>query len=628
MFFSKLNIKTKIILPFIAVVSVLVLISSILFPLQLSTILDEIYSSEVESLTGSVSNSIKIGIKNGDLESIQEVFANTKRDSRVKFISIDDKDDIMDIKEVYRISENGRSRELDLKAIEEFELNKYLKDKSLIIQSISIVSEEDDMDIIVSLGMTKDVINKKISNFRIVTLATGLGALILGILMAFVIGNMIAKGLKQAQVAADEISKGNLEVNLESKTSDEVGKLLNSMKLMRNTLNDIVVNEIAQVTEAAKNGNIDKRCDCDKFTGTFYNIVDGINQTLNSIEKPINEAKSVISYFAAGDFTHEIKGNYEGKYSELKTDINMLGDSLSSIIQNLSEASNTLVDNANTLSSIANNLQDFSNEQDLETQQLTSAIEEMSTAINVNAQNSNESASTAEGSKYLAETGVEIVNKTVHKMKDIGDLVTKSVSKITTLGDSSNEIGVIVSVIEEIADQTNMLALNAAIEAARAGESGRGFAVVADEVRKLAERTTNATGEIAGKIKDIQNNTKTVVEFMKNGNKEVALGLELADSANESLNNILKSADKVREITSQIASANKEQHVTSTEIANSASKIADFSKESNKQVNQVLDSTNALSTLSSELNSVIEQFNIKGQSDKSRLSYNDAKLLN
>ncbi|MBK7091914.1 MAG: hypothetical protein IPH59_09365 [bacterium] len=124
-------------------------------------------------------------------------------------------------------------------------------------------------------------------------------------------------------------------------------------------------------------------------------------------------------------------------------------------------------------------------------------------------------------------------------MNKIASVVQDSAATIQALAKSSDQIGEIISVIDDIADQTNLLALNAAIEAARAGEQGRGFAVVADEVRKLAERTTKATKEITDMIKGIQSDTKGAVVSMEQGIHEVEGGRQLADKAGESLNAIL-----------------------------------------------------------------------------------------
>ena len=172
-------------------------------------------------------------------------------------------------------------------------------------------------------------------------------------------------------------------------------------------------------------------------------------------------------------------------------------------------------------------------EQTSQASEVASAVEEMTKTIMENSKNASVAADTAKQARVSAEAGGKVVDDTVHGMKRIAGVVNKSAETVKELGKSSDQIGEIIGVIDDIADQTNLLALNAAIEAARAGEQGRGFAVVADEVRKLAERTTKATKEIAGMIKKIQADTTGAVQSMEEGTQEVERGIELADKAGD-----------------------------------------------------------------------------------------------
>jgi methyl-accepting chemotaxis protein len=195
-------------------------------------------------------------------------------------------------------------------------------------------------------------------------------------------------------------------------------------------------------------------------------------------------------------------------------------------------------------------------------------------------------------------------------MKRIAQVVEVSAGTVKELGKSSDQIGEIIGVIDDIADQTNLLALNAAIEAARAGEQGRGFAVVADEVRKLAERTTKATKEIAGMIKKIQSDTAGAVASMEEGTAEVKQGMKLADRAGASLQEIVGVSQKVTDMVTQIAAASEEQSSASEQISKNVEGISKVTGETAQGTQQIARAAEDLNRLTDNLQRLIEQFTV------------------
>jgi methyl-accepting chemotaxis protein len=209
-----------------------------------------------------------------------------------------------------------------------------------------------------------------------------------------------------------------------------------------------------------------------------------------------------------------------------------------------------------------------------------------------------------------AEQGGKVVDDTVDGMKRIASVVNKSADTVKELGKSSDQIGEIIGVIDDIADQTNLLALNAAIEAARAGDQGRGFAVVADEVRKLAERTTKATKEIAGMIKKIQSDTSGAVQSMEEGTQEVVRGIELADRAGASLREIVGVSQKVTDMVTQIAAASEEQSSASEQISKNVEAISKVTGETAQGTQQIARAAEDLNRLTENLQRLIGGFKV------------------
>ncbi|MCL6097369.1 MAG: MCP four helix bundle domain-containing protein, partial [Bacteroidetes bacterium] len=336
-----------------------------------------------------------------------------------------------------------------------------------------------------------------------------------GIAFAFLIGifisNYLSKSINQVVVkmngikdvdiqnlskCGEQLANGDLDINLDSKltlieikSNDEIGILANSLNQInagvQNTIKSIgvavsaikdTVLESNMLAEAAVNGNLSTRGNVKKFNGSYKELVGGLNATVDAVVQPINESSKVLEKLAQGDLTVRMTGEYKGDYAVIKNSINSLADSFGGALSDVSEAVHATASASSQISSSSEEMAAGAQEQSSQTAEVASAVEQMTKTIFETTKNSARASESAKNAGTIAKDGGKVVSETIEGMNRIADVVKNSAVIVQALGKSSNEIGEIVQVIDDIADQTNLLALNAAIEAARAGEQGRGFA--------------------------------------------------------------------------------------------------------------------------------------------------------
>ncbi len=498
-------------------------------------------------------------------------------------------------------------------------------------------------------------------NYSIIITITGMGigsiVLLIGI---FLLAPAITKPIDEMKNIVKEFALGNYDNKIEQKSKDEIGELALSLKTLQNaqiekihaaekiasgqiikvplasnkdslatafnkevdTIGSLLL-EADMLVKANQEGNLALRGDSSKFEGEWGKLIDGINSILDAIVAPLNESAEVLKIMANGDFTVRVKGSYKGDHQLIKNNINTVNESLSQALQKVSESILATASASNQISASVEEMAAGAGEQTHQTTEVAQAIEQMTRTIIDNTKNASIAADTAKSSGDKAFKGGAVVEDTIQGMMRIAKVVEKSSQTVEALGKSSDEIGEIIQVIDDIADQTNLLALNAAIEAARAGEQGRGFAVVADEVRKLAERTTKATKEIAGMIKQIQKDTVEAVESMKQGKHEVDNGKDMANKAGEVLREIIAEAQKVSDVAALVAAASEEQSASAEEISKNVESISNVTQESAAGSQQIAKSAEDLSNLTSNLENLMSHFKI---SENSKVQSKNEKM--
>ena len=332
---------------------------------------------------------------------------------------------------------------------------------------------------------------------------------------------------------------------------------------------------------------------------------------IRKIMNPLRQLIPVASSLAEGDLSIRIETQRNDEIGQLLSAMKNMIERWRSVVADVQQASGNVASAGQKLNENAGQMSTLSTEQEQRSSQVATAAEEMSQTIMDIAQNVNNIAGAAQVTLAVAKDGQGIVDKSVTEVKEIAETVDASSEFVRSLGDRSRQIGEIVDVIGDIADQTNLLALNAAIEAARAGEQGRGFAVVADEVRKLAERTANATSEISAMIKTIQEEVFKAVDSMENASGKVTVGVELSAHAGEALKNIVEKADELQLMVQQIASATEEMSTTSEEITKDIGQIASASRETSESSSHTTQAAAELSRLSINLQKTVGEFKLE-----------------
>lgn len=331
---------------------------------------------------------------------------------------------------------------------------------------------------------------------------------------------------------------------------------------------------------------------------------------IRGITVPLNEAVLASKRVAEGDLTVDPQTGGSNEIGQLMSAVKRLAEKQKKVIGDLKSTSDNVTAASQQLSTSSEQMSRGVTEQSGRASQIATAANQMSQTVVDIAKNSSCMASSATETAKIASDGEEIVRKSVEEVKAIADTVNDSAKLIASLGERSRQIGNIINVIKDIADQTNLLALNAAIEAARAGEQGRGFAVVADEVRKLAERTAKATSEIGEMIGAIQLEIDMAVRSMENGTARVDTGVDFSLQAGDALGRIVASVKELQSMVQQIAAATEEMSTASEQINGDIEMIANISQEASSNSGQVIQASSDLARFAVNLQGVTASFKV------------------
>lgn len=295
--------------------------------------------------------------------------------------------------------------------------------------------------------------------------------------------------------------------------------------------------------------------------------------------------------------------------------VNYAIDALRTLVTTINQTSVQVATAAESTQSTALRLSESSGHQAREIASASAAVTDMADSIEQVSRNAMSSADVAKQSVQIAAKGASIVRDSIDGMDTIREQIQDTAKRIKRLGESSQEIGDIVGLINDIADQTNILALNAAIQASAAGESGRGFAVVADEVQRLAERSANATRQIETLVKTIQADTSEAVLSMEQSTSNVVSGGKMAGDAGEALTEIEQVSNSLAQQIMDIANAARQQAAVAANVTNTMNVIQEITTETSSSTHETAESIGQLTQLSAELRRTVAGFKLPDSED-------------
>ena len=454
--------------------------------------------------------------------------------------------------------------------------------------------------------------------------------------------NMLANNLtiqvrNIAQVTT-AVANGDLTQKITVEAAGEIEELKNTINNMVKRLN-MLTDEVSRVAQVAgAEGKLDERAKVEGVSGSWKDIVDTLNNLIESIAIPVQEIIRIALALSTGDITQKVAIETKGDIRILSDALNESFDSLGNLIRlsmdsstKVLTASKQLADSSRQVNAallqVAQTTQQIATgakEQSGKLEESTKVVAELSNSIQMGATNAGSAADVTREAANLAQKGTESGKQAAERLNNIDDIVKENTKTVEELDKRTKEIAVIVGTTKDIADQTNLLALNAAIEAAHAGEAGRGFAVVADEIRKLADGTKNAAMQIESMVSTIGESTTEVVSSMKTGTQQVSEGVVIINKALSILDQIGVGTQEISAKAQQISTSTSEQSAAAQQVAENIEEIAATSEQAavgagqmstsvqqqTAAMQQMAASSQNLTTLSEELRNALKKFKV------------------
>jgi methyl-accepting chemotaxis protein len=495
-------------------------------------------------------------------------------------------------------------------------------------------------------------------------IAATLIAVVAGLAIALYLSRSITGPIDLVATNLKELRKGHLSVRLNLNRKDEIGDMAKTMDsyaagqqkwvlgtmqkiaegdlstelkaadaqdevvpALQTTINSIraLVAESNMLSKAAVAGQLSTRGNADKFKGGYWEIVAGVNKTLDSVVGPVNEAMRVSNEYASGNFTARVdeKLDVQGDFVKFKDALNNIGIQVSKAVtainQNVgdlaasAEEANASVEEVSAGSAqVAKNASGVSVNAEKATEgvsQVQKAMEDLSRTIQDVATKSEVVAKIVQDTTNFSKEGMELAQKTEQGMQGITKSSNDVNQIIGEIKGQMDKISEIVNLITDLANQTNLLALNAAIEAARAGDAGRGFAVVATEVKSLAVESRASAERISEMIDNLQRQTQNAVDAVESSNKGVKEGSTALQETLSSFNKIVTAIDKISQNVSEVAAAAEEQAASVEEVTASVNEVGGLMQNTTREATDAAAASEESSAAIDQITKVVANVN-------------------
>ena len=329
-----------------------------------------------------------------------------------------------------------------------------------------------------------------------------------------------------------------------------------------------------------------------------------------SITGPVKESLAIASRVASGDLTAHSGSPRQDEFGQLLAAFATMVTNLRELVREIDTGASSIASASEELSAVTQQTNKGVAEQQLQTDQIATAMNEMVATVAEVAKSAEAAFESANQGSEKSDSGKKAVEETLAFMSSLDTQGADVTKQLNALKSETDNIGTVLDVIKSVAEQTNLLALNAAIEAARAGEQGRGFAVVADEVRSLAQRTQTSAGEIETLIGNLVTSAERAVASMNEGNKLSEQTLERAQAAGTAIRAMASAVEEIRQYNSQIATAAEQQTSVAEDINQNMTQIRDIGDQSAASTEQVSAASEELARLAEGLSSQVARFRV------------------